>query len=324
MICTFGDTTDVIWWRELGLPVRSIVGRDGRIIQNPPQGVTANGAWSEIAGRTISQAQARMVELLDRVGRHGRRAEADHSSGEVLGERQPAARDRHELAVVHQVPTDRRAAGAWPRAQLVPRLHAGPLRELGQRPRGRLEHHSSALLRRALPHLVPGRRRRQRPIGRGRSLPTRLAFRSTRRPTRPTGTTSPARSARRVRRRPRRDGHVGDVVRVAADRLRLGRRPRPVRACVPDGHAAAGPRDHPHVALLHRRPRAHHARRPPVARRRDLGLRPRPRPQEALEVEGQHRGRSAHAAVDVRLRRGPVLGRERSAGHKTSRSTRTR
>ena len=27
MICTFGDVTDVTWWRELQLPVRSIVGR---------------------------------------------------------------------------------------------------------------------------------------------------------------------------------------------------------------------------------------------------------------------------------------------------------
>ena len=32
MICTFGDTTDVTWWRELDLPVRSIIGRDGRIL----------------------------------------------------------------------------------------------------------------------------------------------------------------------------------------------------------------------------------------------------------------------------------------------------
>ena len=31
MICTFGDTTDVIWWRELSLPTRTIVGRDGRL-----------------------------------------------------------------------------------------------------------------------------------------------------------------------------------------------------------------------------------------------------------------------------------------------------
>ncbi len=31
----------------------------------------------------------------------------------------------------------------------------------------------------------------------------------------------------------------------------LGRRPRPVRARLPDGPAPAGPRDHPDVALLH-------------------------------------------------------------------------
>ena len=32
MICTFGDTTDVVWWRELALPVRALVGRDGRML----------------------------------------------------------------------------------------------------------------------------------------------------------------------------------------------------------------------------------------------------------------------------------------------------
>ncbi len=30
MICTFGDTTDVVWWRELNLPTRALIGRDGR------------------------------------------------------------------------------------------------------------------------------------------------------------------------------------------------------------------------------------------------------------------------------------------------------
>ena len=30
MCCTFGDLTDVIWWRELQLPTRSIIARDGR------------------------------------------------------------------------------------------------------------------------------------------------------------------------------------------------------------------------------------------------------------------------------------------------------
>src|SRR5450756_1292484 len=36
MICTFGDVTDVVWWRELQLPTRSIVTRAGRISETPP------------------------------------------------------------------------------------------------------------------------------------------------------------------------------------------------------------------------------------------------------------------------------------------------
>ena len=32
MICTFGDTSDVTWWRELNLPMRAIIGRDGRLL----------------------------------------------------------------------------------------------------------------------------------------------------------------------------------------------------------------------------------------------------------------------------------------------------
>ena len=68
MICTFGDVTDVTWWRELDLPVRSIVGRDGRIQATPPAGVPANEAWGEVAGKTVKQAQKRIVELLRESG----------------------------------------------------------------------------------------------------------------------------------------------------------------------------------------------------------------------------------------------------------------
>src|SRR3984957_15715492 len=35
MVCTFGDLTDVVWWRELGLPVRSVLGVDGRLAEVP-------------------------------------------------------------------------------------------------------------------------------------------------------------------------------------------------------------------------------------------------------------------------------------------------
>ena len=64
MICTFGDLTDVTWWRELDLPVRSILGWDGRIQAEPPEGVPANEAWEAITGKTAKQAQKAMVELL--------------------------------------------------------------------------------------------------------------------------------------------------------------------------------------------------------------------------------------------------------------------
>ena len=64
MICTFGDVTDVVWWRELDLPTRSIVTRSGRITETPPPGVPDGEAWRAIAGRTVKQAQKAMVEML--------------------------------------------------------------------------------------------------------------------------------------------------------------------------------------------------------------------------------------------------------------------
>ncbi|MDT7570204.1 MAG: valyl-tRNA synthetase [Actinomycetota bacterium] len=74
MICTFGDLTDVTWWRELNLPVRSIIGRDGRILADAPEGVGA--PYDELAGKTVKQAQKRIVELLA-------------ESGELEGEPRP-------------------------------------------------------------------------------------------------------------------------------------------------------------------------------------------------------------------------------------------
>ena len=66
MICTFGDVTDVVWWRELDLPVRSVIGRDGRFLPAPPDGV--GDPYGELAGRTVKQAQKRVVELLGEAG----------------------------------------------------------------------------------------------------------------------------------------------------------------------------------------------------------------------------------------------------------------
>ncbi len=71
MICTFGDLTDVIWWRELDLPVRAIVDRNGRLYAEAPPGIDSDAgraAYAELAGKTINQAQARVVELLGESG----------------------------------------------------------------------------------------------------------------------------------------------------------------------------------------------------------------------------------------------------------------
>ncbi len=69
MVCTFGDLTDVIWWRELQLETRSIISVDGRIQSEAPEWITTAGdaavaAYSELAGKTIKQAQVRTVDLL--------------------------------------------------------------------------------------------------------------------------------------------------------------------------------------------------------------------------------------------------------------------
>ncbi|GHC84819.1 valine--tRNA ligase [Nocardiopsis terrae] len=79
MICTFGDTTDVTWWRELQLETRPIVGWDGRIIADPPKGVesdAAREAYARLAGATVHTARERTVELL-------------RESGDLVGDPKP-------------------------------------------------------------------------------------------------------------------------------------------------------------------------------------------------------------------------------------------
>jgi len=71
MICTFGDTTDVTWWRELRLPTRSILERNGRTKADCPDWITSDAgreAYARLAGRTVSQAQTAVVELLREQG----------------------------------------------------------------------------------------------------------------------------------------------------------------------------------------------------------------------------------------------------------------
>ncbi len=72
MVCTFGDATDVLWWRDQGLALRQLIGRSGRLVDvdfgSPAYGsldpVAANRAYAELAGKNVKQAQQRIVELL--------------------------------------------------------------------------------------------------------------------------------------------------------------------------------------------------------------------------------------------------------------------
>ena len=76
MVCTFGDTTDVVWWRELGLPLRALIGRDGRFLPATFGGpgfesddpASANEAYGRLAGKTVKQAQVAVVDQLVAAG----------------------------------------------------------------------------------------------------------------------------------------------------------------------------------------------------------------------------------------------------------------
>jgi valyl-tRNA synthetase len=84
MICTFGDVTDVVWWRELGLPVRSILQPNGTLRPvtfgepgwEAAETATAQQNYDQLAGLSAVKARAKVVELLK-------------ASGDLLGEPRP-------------------------------------------------------------------------------------------------------------------------------------------------------------------------------------------------------------------------------------------
>ncbi len=79
MVCTFGDTADVTWWRDLDLPARPVLGPDGRLLATPPAAITSQpgrAAYRQLAGATLAEARQR-IEALAR------------ASGDLLGEPEP-------------------------------------------------------------------------------------------------------------------------------------------------------------------------------------------------------------------------------------------
>ena len=70
MVCTFGDLTDVIWWRELNLATRPTIGRDGRFVADAPAIMSdkAKLQYARLAGKSVKQAQTLTVEMLRETG----------------------------------------------------------------------------------------------------------------------------------------------------------------------------------------------------------------------------------------------------------------
>ncbi|HYI56708.1 MAG TPA: class I tRNA ligase family protein, partial [Microlunatus sp.] len=79
MCCTFGDLTDVTWWRELQLPARVIIGRDGRVLRDQPDWIADADRWGQLAGKTTFSARELMVSWL-------------RESGELLADPTPTSR----------------------------------------------------------------------------------------------------------------------------------------------------------------------------------------------------------------------------------------
>lgn len=82
MCCTFGDLTDVTWWRELDLPVRTLIGRDGRMSRETPDWLAhepAATAYEDLKGKTAFSAREAVVAKL-------------RESGDLDGEPKPTQR----------------------------------------------------------------------------------------------------------------------------------------------------------------------------------------------------------------------------------------
>ena len=72
MACTFGDPTDLVWWRELGLGLRSVLDRDGTIRAvrwgaggfGSDDPAAAQRAHDELAGLSVARARERVAAML--------------------------------------------------------------------------------------------------------------------------------------------------------------------------------------------------------------------------------------------------------------------
>jgi valyl-tRNA synthetase len=76
MICTFGDITDVTWWRELSLPVRAVIQTDGTLRPvtwgsagwESTDAARAQRFYDDLARLSASKARTKIVEQLKESG----------------------------------------------------------------------------------------------------------------------------------------------------------------------------------------------------------------------------------------------------------------
>ena len=326
MICTFGDLTDVIWWRELSLPVRAVIQPNGTL---RPVDVGRAGWESRDAG-AAQAAYDQLAEPVGRQGAHARSSSCCSESGDLIGEPRPIT---HPVKFYEK--GDRPLEIITSRQWFIKTMEFREAllargRELQWHPeymRHRYENWVNGLAgdwcvsRQRFfgvpfpvwyPVRADGSVDYDAPARAGRVAP---ADRSVDRRARRLHGRS-ARRARRLLRRSRRHGHLGDVVADAADRRRLARRSAICsRAC---SRWTCG-----------RRRTTSSARgcSPPCCARISSTARCRgrnaaisgwvldPGPQEDVEVEGQRRHADG-AARGARLRRRALLGGERPARHR--------
>ena len=167
MICTFGDITDVTWWRELRLPARVVIGRDGAVSPSrwgepgweSRDVAAAAAAQGALVGLPSKKARATITELL-------------RASGDLVGEPTPIRhavkfyeRGERPLEIVSSrqwfvktIEFRRGAARTRAAAPLAPRVHGRSLRVVGRGSERRLVRQPSTVLRRPVPGVVPARR----------------------------------------------------------------------------------------------------------------------------------------------------------------------
>ena len=198
MVCTFGDMTDVTWWRDLQLETRPVIGKDGRLRSVPPPGSPARRASPPTSsiGRPARQGRQAAGDRHAARGRAAaRRARADPARGEVLRVWPGTAGDHHDPPVVHPQWQPRRRTCANALLDRGRELHWHP-----EHMRTRYEHWVEGLTGdwlisrqrytgRADPGAGTGSTNAAgSDAGRGRSCPRRPTCPSTRLPTCPPGT----------------------------------------------------------------------------------------------------------------------------------------